>query len=132
MVRESMTKTIVVYCHGSKKIVFCDTTFGLNKSTTYESPYMVNTNCLWSVGCQIVLVLTGSSAKLKRGHMKHNTLLRKAFRGPRGHGFAWGFAFIEFGLASALKTTTAWKCRKSGLQGCKKNRIYPTLAKIQI
>jgi len=27
----------------------------------------------WSVGCQIVLVLTDASAKLKRGHLKRYT-----------------------------------------------------------
>jgi len=32
---------IVVWCHGSQKIVFCDTAFWLNKLTTYEPPHMV-------------------------------------------------------------------------------------------
>ena len=52
---------------------FCDATFCFNKSTTYEPPYMVTPNCLWSVGCQIVSLLkfsTGASAKLKRGYVK--------------------------------------------------------------
>jgi len=51
---------------------FCDTTLFLNKLTTYQPPYMVTSSCLWSVGCQIVSVLTflmGASAKLKLGHM---------------------------------------------------------------
>jgi len=61
-------------CHlcsvtGNKKIVFYDTTSRLNKLTKYEwSP-----SCLWSVGCQIVSVLTfltGASTKLKREHVK--------------------------------------------------------------
>ena len=33
---ETMTKRIVVWCQGSKKIAFCDTTYCLNKLTTYE------------------------------------------------------------------------------------------------
>ena len=43
-----MTKKIVVQCHGNKRIVFCDTTFCLNKLATYEPPYMATPNCLWT------------------------------------------------------------------------------------
>ena len=55
----------------AKSSFFCDTTFCLNKLTTYEPPYMVTPNYLWSVGCQIVSVLTlltGASAKFKQEH----------------------------------------------------------------
>jgi len=41
--------------------------------TIYEPMYMVTPNCLWSVGRQIVSILTfltGAFAKLKRGHVK--------------------------------------------------------------
>jgi len=31
-------KDCCVVCHGSRKIIFCDTTFCLNKLTTYEPP----------------------------------------------------------------------------------------------
>jgi len=57
----------------AKDRFFCDTTFCWNKLTTYEPPYVVTPNCLWSLVCQIVSVLkflTGASAKLKRGHVK--------------------------------------------------------------
>ena len=54
MVRESMTKRWLCSVAVATIPFLCDTTFCLNKLTTYEPPYMVTPDCLWSVGCQIV------------------------------------------------------------------------------
>jgi len=58
----------------------------LNKLTTKEPPYVVTPNCLWSVDCQIVSVLTfltGVFTKLKRGHVKRHAVALSVYGASR-------------------------------------------------
>ena len=99
MVGKSMTKRLLCSVRVSKRsILWYHLLFEqINHIRTAAGP---TCSPQWSLKCRLpnrisFAVLTGASAKLKRGHVKHQLRsFAKRLREPRGHDFARGLTFI--------------------------------------